>query len=61
MSVVRIHPGALPIRRSWCGVPTKRAVEKHINSIFLKLDLRDSEDVSRRVTAALMLLAESES
>ena len=40
---------------------TKRAVEKHINSIFLKLDLRDSEDVSRRVTAALMFLAESES
>jgi DNA-binding NarL/FixJ family response regulator len=39
---------------------TKRAVEKHINSIFLKLDLRDSDDVSRRVTAALMFLAESE-
>jgi DNA-binding NarL/FixJ family response regulator len=39
---------------------TKRAVEKHINSIFLKLDLRDAEDVSRRVTATLLFLAEAE-
>jgi DNA-binding NarL/FixJ family response regulator len=37
---------------------TKRAVEKHINSIFLKLDLRDSDDVSRRVKATLMYLAD---
>jgi DNA-binding NarL/FixJ family response regulator len=37
---------------------TKRAVEKHINAIFLKLGLADAEDVSKRVKAALMLLAE---
>ena len=37
---------------------TKRAVEKHINSIFMKLDLRDSDDVSRRVKATLIFLAE---
>ena len=37
---------------------TKRAVEKHINAIFLKLGLANAEDVSKRVTAALMLLAE---
>ena len=36
---------------------TKRAVEKHINAIFLKLGLRESEDTSRRVTAALIYLA----
>jgi DNA-binding NarL/FixJ family response regulator len=36
---------------------TKRAVEKHINAIFTKLQLPESEDVSRRVTAALMFLA----
>jgi DNA-binding NarL/FixJ family response regulator len=39
-------------------VLTKRAVEKHINSIFLKLGLADSDDVSKRVKAALMFLAE---
>lgn len=39
-------------------VLTKRAVEKHINSIFLKLNLSDIEDVSKRVKAALMFLAE---
>jgi DNA-binding NarL/FixJ family response regulator len=38
---------------------TKRAVEKHINAIFLKLGLADAEDVSKRVQATLMLLAES--
>jgi DNA-binding NarL/FixJ family response regulator len=38
-------------------VVSKRAVERHINSIFLKLDLREAEDVSRRVKAALMYLA----
>ncbi len=37
---------------------TKRAVEKHINAIFLKLGLADAEDVSKRVKATLMLLAE---
>jgi DNA-binding NarL/FixJ family response regulator len=39
-------------------VLTKRAVEKHINAIFGKLDLRDSEHVSRRVKAALLYLTE---
>jgi DNA-binding NarL/FixJ family response regulator len=38
---------------------TKRAVEKHINSIFLKLGLGDSEDVSKRVKATLMFLADA--
>src|SRR4051812_12473929 len=37
---------------------TKRAVEKHINAIFMKLGLRDSEDVSRRVKATLIFLAD---
>src|SRR3954452_4598330 len=39
---------------------TKRSVEKHINSIFMKLGLRDADDVSRRVKATLMFLAEQE-
>jgi DNA-binding NarL/FixJ family response regulator len=39
-------------------VLTKRAVEKHINSIFLKLDLSEAQDVSKRVKAALLFLAE---
>ncbi len=39
-------------------VLTKRAVEKHINSIFLKLGLASSNDVSKRVKATLMFLAE---
>jgi len=38
---------------------TKRAVEKHINAIFLKLKLAQGEDVSKRVKATLMFLAES--
>jgi DNA-binding NarL/FixJ family response regulator len=38
-------------------VVTKRAVERHINAIFLKLGLRDAEDVSRRVKAALVYLS----
>jgi len=38
-------------------VVTKRAVERHINSIFLKLGLRDDGDVSRRVKAALLYLS----
>jgi DNA-binding NarL/FixJ family response regulator len=36
---------------------TKRAVEKHINAIFMKLGLYESDDVSRRVKAALIYLA----
>src|SRR3954451_15596805 len=40
-------------------VLTKRAVEKHINSIFMKLNLADAEDVSKRVKATLLFLAES--
>ena len=41
-------------------VLTKRAVEKHINSIFMKLGLASSEDVSKRVTATLLFLAQSD-
>jgi DNA-binding NarL/FixJ family response regulator len=41
-------------------VLTKRAVEKHINSIFLKLNLAGAEDVSKRVKATLLFLAEAE-
>ena len=37
-------------------VVTKRAVERHINQIFWKLDLGESEDVSRRVKAVLLYL-----
>lgn len=37
---------------------TKRAVEKHVNSIFRKLGLFDATDVSRRVQATLIYLAE---
>lgn len=37
---------------------TKRAVEKHINAIFMKLNLRESADTSRRVKAALIYLAD---
>jgi DNA-binding NarL/FixJ family response regulator len=40
-------------------VLTKRAVEKHINSIFLKLNLSEAEDVSKRVKAALVFLTEA--
>ena len=39
-------------------VLTKRAVEKHVNSIFAKLELTEAENVSRRVKAALMFLAD---
>lgn len=38
-------------------VITKRAVERHIHSIFWKLDLSHSEQVSQRVSAALLYLA----
>jgi DNA-binding NarL/FixJ family response regulator len=39
---------------------TKRAVEKHVNSIFSKLNLPETEDVSRRVAAALIFLSEED-
>ena len=39
---------------------TKRAVEKHVNSIFSKLNLSDTQDVSRRVAATLIFLAEED-
>ena len=39
-------------------VVTKRAVERHINGIFMKLELGDPEDVNRRVKAALLYLAD---
>jgi DNA-binding NarL/FixJ family response regulator len=38
-------------------VLTKRAVEKHINSIFSKLDLSDAEHASKRVKATLAFLS----
>jgi DNA-binding NarL/FixJ family response regulator len=44
-------------------VLTKRAVEKHINAIFLKLDLTystEADQISKRVRAALIFLAEHE-
>ena len=40
-------------------VLTKRAVEKHINAIFMKLGLAASDDVSKRVKATLLFLADS--
>jgi DNA-binding NarL/FixJ family response regulator len=39
-------------------VLTKRAVEKHINSIFAKLDLAEPESASKRVKATLAYLAD---
>lgn len=40
-------------------VLTKRAVEKHVNAIFAKLDLRvEDGTIDRRVRAALLFLAE---
>jgi DNA-binding NarL/FixJ family response regulator len=42
-------------------VLTKRAVEKHIIAIFTKLDLASPDDVSRRVKAALLFLADETS
>ena len=38
-------------------VLSKRAVEHHINGIFMKLDLGEPGEVSRRVKAALLYLA----
>lgn len=39
-------------------VLTKRAVEKHIHSIFMKLGLAYEDDISKRVKAALLFLAD---
>ena len=39
-------------------VLTKRAVEKHVNAIFAKLDLGEPDQVSRRVKAVLVYLAD---
>jgi DNA-binding NarL/FixJ family response regulator len=41
-------------------VLTKRAVEKHVNSIFYKLGLPEDQHVSRRVKATLIYLAEAD-
>jgi DNA-binding NarL/FixJ family response regulator len=41
-------------------VVTKRAVERHINSIFAKLRLPDESEASRRVAATLVFLAHGE-
>ncbi|HEY2655153.1 MAG TPA: helix-turn-helix transcriptional regulator [Solirubrobacteraceae bacterium] len=39
-------------------VLTERAVEKHVNSIFFKLNLPETQDVSRRVKATLIFLSD---
>jgi DNA-binding NarL/FixJ family response regulator len=39
-------------------VLTKQAVEKHVNSIFMKLGLAGSETVAKRVKATLIFLAD---
>jgi DNA-binding NarL/FixJ family response regulator len=39
-------------------VLSERAVEKHINSLFSKLGLSEERDVSRRVKAVLLFLAD---
>ncbi len=39
---------------------TERAVEKHINSLFHKLDLTEEPDVHRRVMAVLAFLRETD-
>jgi DNA-binding NarL/FixJ family response regulator len=40
-------------------VLTKRAVEKHINAIFAKLDLAHVDGISQRVKATLLFLSET--
>jgi DNA-binding NarL/FixJ family response regulator len=40
-------------------VLSKRAVEKHVNAIFIKLGLAASENVSKRVKATLIFLADT--
>jgi len=39
---------------------SERAIEKHINSIFTKLDLFPEKETNRRVAAVLMFLAEAD-
>jgi DNA-binding NarL/FixJ family response regulator len=39
---------------------TERAVEKHTNSIFMKLGLSEEKDVNRRVKAVLVFLSQQE-
>src|SRR5712691_5098083 len=39
---------------------TERAVEKHTNSIFMKLGLSEEKDVNRRVKAVLVFLSQRE-
>jgi DNA-binding NarL/FixJ family response regulator len=39
---------------------TTRVVERHVNSIFAKLELTDPQHVSRRVKAALLYLADQD-
>jgi DNA-binding NarL/FixJ family response regulator len=41
-------------------VLTKRAVEKHVGAIFTRLRLKDEDEVSRRVVAVLMYLADQD-
>jgi DNA-binding NarL/FixJ family response regulator len=44
-------------------VLSKRAIEKHINAIFLKLGLtysEDAEQISKRVKATLIFLGEAD-
>ena len=40
-------------------VLTKRAVEKHINAIFMKFGLAQADDVSKRVKATLIFLSDT--
>ena len=40
---------------------SERAVEKHTNSIFLKLGLSEEKDVNRRVKAVLLFLSRARS
>ena len=42
-------------------VLTKRAVEKHINAIFLKLGVAHDDSVNSRVKAAIVYLSEPQS
>jgi DNA-binding NarL/FixJ family response regulator len=59
---VLAHIAAGKSNRAIAGelVITPRAIEKHVGSIFFKLDLRGAEDASKRVRAALLFLAEAE-
>jgi DNA-binding NarL/FixJ family response regulator len=55
--------GEMAVGKSNAGIAeslvlSKRAVEKHVNSIFMKLGLAGSENVSKRVKATLMFLAD---